>query len=123
MMAYLRSTLKEEFFEKKNGTSSKSVLISEAMNLDFEMYCLEFYLAILTYLYVYNTRTTSLEADMELLDPVRTPTKLNWNQRMAVVYRSERKKILRDQIELVSWVQSLVKQIIIIKKHDISIEN
>lgn len=72
MMGYLRSTLKEEFFEKKHNMSSKSFLISEAMNLDFEMYCLDYNLAVLTYLYIYNTRSTSLEEDLELLDPARS---------------------------------------------------
>ena len=49
---------------------------------------------------------TSLEQDLEMLeDPSVTG-----NRRMAVVYRSERKKIMANQIELVLWLINLVKE-------------
>lgn len=68
LMAYLRSSLKEDFFENKQGKSSKHILITQPVDLEFEMHCLEYYKAIIEYTLVFAERETTLEADLELLD-------------------------------------------------------
>lgn len=60
-MGYMRSSLKEQFFDFKRNVSSKPILISEAMDLEFEQYCLENAEAMFSHMYKKETKETSLE--------------------------------------------------------------
>lgn len=47
----------------------------------------------------------SLEKDKELLVQAPGTPKISWETKMAVVYRAEKKKIVRNQIHLVAMVK------------------
>ena len=48
---------------------------------------------------------TSLEEDMILLN---SDELVDWKMRTAIIYRSERKKILHSQLHLITWLQHVL---------------
>lgn len=95
------------------------ILITKAANLDFESVCLAKYEEIMDFFVSHTEKLSTFEADQELLtfgQPGSNPNKvfvdlkLSTNQRYAVVYRSERKKILRSQLFLISWLRTFLEQ-------------
>lgn len=54
-------------------------------------------------------RQTTLESDLDLLNS--KIIELPGNQRMAVVYRSERKKVVRNHFQLGKWMVSILKKV------------
>ena len=80
-------------------------------NLFFEMYVFNLYLMCLNYLQNDLNMVSTLENDMELLargENGCTKKPIDFELRMAVVYRSEKKKILRSQIALIKKVISVL---------------
>ena len=75
-------------------SNARKVLLTRPKNLFYEKYVFTCYMEILTYL-KYNLEShASLEADLELLaDP---NSGMSFERRMALIYRSEKKKILRS---------------------------
>ena len=67
LLCYLRQVLKEEFFPKK-GPEYKSILITKPTHLEFEIYCLEKYVAIMKQLMDQKEKITSLEGDLDMLE-------------------------------------------------------
>lgn len=66
--------------------------MSKATDLDFELSCMTSYLEIINFLLVRMEQMTSYEQDEEILsDPIASKS---WNEKMATLYRAERKKTL-----------------------------
>ena len=51
LMSYLRTSLKEDFYENKQNKSSKHVRITQPLDLEFEKHCIEYYLGVVNYLF------------------------------------------------------------------------
>jgi hypothetical protein len=68
------------------------------VNLSYEVYCFKYYEDLLVLLKMNMEKHNSLESDLEQLE---TAENLSWGMRMALLYRSEKKKIVRNQIDLV----------------------
>ena len=119
LLCYIRSCLKEEFLRQNPKIKHHEILITRVTNLDFESLCLAKYEEMIDFFVSNTERHSTLEADQELLSfgqPGSNPhkafvdLKLSTNQRFAVIYRSERKKILRSQLFLIAWMRSLLEQ-------------
>ena len=125
LMSYIRSCFREAWSKDQFGTKVKysELLLSRVANLEFEKKCLERYEEIVFLVMKKLEHTTTLEADLdmlgdsatsdandEVLAEVKKTLSLSPNQYFAVVYRSEQKKTIRAQLEIVRYVQSVLEQ-------------
>ena len=122
LIAYLRSLLKQQFYPKVNQLISNTnamqniflmqeVMISTPTDLLYEKHVLDHYLQILAFIGKKINDTTTLDEDLEMLEKGT----LSNNMRMAITYRSEQKKIIKSQINIVSKtleVLNLIKSIL-----------
>ena len=105
IIAYLRIMIKEEYFNINRGTTGKGILISQPVDLHYEVHCLEKYLEMMEVVFAKLESVSTLDQDQTLLgDP-----SISGNTRMAIVYRSERKKIVDNQLKLITWLIKVVK--------------
>ena len=105
LISYLRIMIKEEYFNINRGITGKGILISQPVDLYYEVHCLEKYQEMLEVVFTQLQTMSTLDQDMAMLsDP-----SVSDNTRMAIVYRSERKKILDNQIKLITWLIKVVK--------------
>jgi hypothetical protein len=74
-------------------------MLTRPRDLFFEVFVFSIYLKVLEYVKVGMEMKTTLEKDLELLK-----TDLDWKLRMVIVYRVERKKIIRSQLRLIEKV-------------------
>ena len=74
-------------------------MLTRPRDLFYEVFVFGMYLKILEYVKVGLEMKTTLEKDLELLK-----TDLDWKVRMVIVYRVERKKIIRSQLRLIEKV-------------------
>ena len=75
-------------------------------NLDQERRVFELYKSILIYILSDLEKQTTLQQDLELLG---SEDLTNWQMKIAVIYRSERKKIIHAQLHLVTWMQHVLQ--------------
>ena len=75
-------------------------------NLDQERRVFELYKSILIYILADLEKQTTLQQDLELLG---SEDLTNWQMKIAVIYRSERKKIIHAQLHLVTWMQHVLQ--------------
>lgn len=106
LISYLRIMIKEEYFNINRGTKGKGILISQPVDLHYEIHCLEKYLEMMEVVLNQLQTMSTLDQDISLLND---PSVLG-STRMAIVYRSERKKILDSQIKLITWLIKVVKE-------------
>lgn len=106
LVAYLRQIKKEYFFGTENQQKINEVQYSKVTDLAFELSCLKTYSMIIRHLIENSEAKSSYEGDKELL--TNDSYSKSWNERMAVLYRSERKKILHSQYIIVAWVIKVV---------------
>ena len=74
-------------------------MLTKPRDLFYEVFTFSFYKNVLEYVKLGMEMKSSLEKDQELLKQ-----DMDWNLRMAIVYRSERKKIIRSQLHLIEKV-------------------
>ena len=83
------------------------ILLTRPTNLYYERFVFTFYLNILRFVQDQLNRVATLEEDLELLErgePGNSKEPIDFEFRMAVVYRAEKKKILRSQINLIQKI-------------------
>ena len=112
MIAYFRQIKKEVYFGEGNPYL-KQILLSQVKDLEFELHCMKMYLKMMNYLlFKLENNYTPLEddlkeimrfkeqEDMKLrnLKPEGEP--ISFKTYMGLVYRTERKIIVRSQIEI-----------------------
>ena len=85
-------------------------MLTKVVNLEFEEKCLQRYEEIVSFILRKLEATTSLETDLKILDQNQQLSDMTANEYFAVVYRSEMKKIMRAQKEIVDFVQNVLKQ-------------
>ena len=93
--------------EYAKGADLKRRLLSKISDIDFEFFCLQKYKEAIEALCADLESKTTLESDLALLSG--EVTKLTGNQYMAIVYRSERKKILRSQKHMIEYLLEVTK--------------
>ena len=81
------------------------MLLTRPSWLPFELHVLEAYLEILSTLKQAYEIQTTLDQDKALLEN----TNLSFEMRMVIIYRSERKKIIYNQIHLINLVKYVVE--------------
>lgn len=80
------------------------------MILEYEIYVFKFYLEILNFVKATMTRNKStLEEDLDLLEEGPDRPVMGFTLRMAIMYRSEKKKIIYSQIHLIQKVLSILR--------------
>lgn len=77
----------------------QQIMLTKPRDLFYEVFTFSFYKNVLEYVKLGMEMKSSLEKDQELLKQ-----DMDWNLRMAIVYRSERKKIIRSQLHLIEKV-------------------
>lgn len=93
---------------------NKRILLTRPTNLFYERYIFSFYLQVLNYVADELNKVATLEEDFELLDrgePGNPHPPIEFEMRMAVVYRSEKKKIIRSQINLIQKVFQVLQSV------------
>ena len=105
LLAYLRSLLKKAYYGAK---TEDVVRLTRVTDLKFELYCLEFYEQLVNHLVETYEQFSTLEHDMDLLSKPFD----SYYRKMAVLFRSERKKIIRSQRTVVRFVIKLIQKTI-----------
>jgi len=115
MVSYLRSVCKTSFFDSRKlkiqRNASKKVLLTKPVNLFYEQYVFMYYKQVLKFIQANIEKTSTLEKDLELLDEGPHAPKISFELKMVLVYRSEKKKIIRSQIHLIDHVLDVLKNI------------
>ena len=106
LMAYLRAVCQTQYQKTYDG-HLKDTLLSKPSNLKYEKYCVTYYEQLVKFLQSNLERKYTLEADLETLADT-DGQKLSWAAKMALVYRIEKKKIIRNQIELIAYVRRIL---------------
>ena len=100
MLALLRSTCKKSFFMRQQTNESaysRRILLTRPTILAYELYVIDYYLQICNFVLSQLNRVATLEEDLALLkrgEPGHPGEPIGFELRMAVVYRSEKKKIV-----------------------------
>ena len=81
------------------------------ISLTYELYVFSIYEKILLYIQNELNEVSTLEEDLELLKGKLDSEPLTWPYRMAILYRSEKKKILRSQLNLIEKVKFVLQNI------------
>lgn len=85
-------------------------MLTQPKDIEFEKFCLRKYLELLKWLKGKHERLSTLETDLSMLDEkTEVDLQLTDNQRFAVVYRSEKKKIIRSQIEIATYLLQVIE--------------
>ena len=93
-MHYLRLICRERFFLKNKpllDIKPAHIILTRPRDLFYEVYVFSWYKHVLEFVKLGIEFKSKLEDDLELLKG-----DLKWHVRMAVVYRVERKKIVRN---------------------------
>jgi hypothetical protein len=109
LLGYLRTIFKDYY--QKHLKPSVSVLLTKPKDLDYELFIFRKYEGLMRHLLAKKeARTgTTLEEDLALLSGKE---ELGYMHRMAIVYRSEKKKILYTNIDLCEFVIRIIKELI-----------
>ena len=87
-------------------------MLSEPVDIQFETYVLQFYREIVKGFSKAAEKMTTLEVDLAMLaGQTNVKMELTAEQRFAVIYRSERKQILRSQLELAEFLLQLLNKV------------
>ena len=84
MLAYLRTILHESFFKTKERNT---LPLSEVSNLAFEIVVIGYYIDILKF--IKDKFETTLAEDESLLEEGPKSSKMSFEMRMAILYRTE----------------------------------
>lgn len=82
------------------------MLLSRPTNVLVELSVIKMYRSILLYVQSQLEEDTTLEQDLDLLK-----VEGNFYRKMAIVYRSERKKIVRNQLSLITWLIEILRTV------------
>ena len=74
---------------------------TKVADLESERRVFDLYKRVLLYVLTHVESKSTLEQDLQLLS---SPDLDDWKMRTAIIYRSERKKILHSQLHLVTWL-------------------
>lgn len=107
LLGYLRTIFKTYFLrERKPGVS---VLLTKPKDLDYEIFIMQKYQEFCKHLLSKKeSRTGALEEDLTLIKNWQE-LGLSFPRKMAVVYRSEKKKILHTNIDLCGYLLKILK--------------
>ena len=117
-MAYLRTVCKKSFFASLGAENkalgearAKKILMTMPTNLYYERYVFTCYEQILLFMQDQLNKVATLEEDLAPPREGNGAEPLGFQTRMLVLYRSEKKKIVRSQLNLVKKVASILDQI------------
>lgn len=109
LLGYLRTIFKNYY--SRMTKSGVTVLLTKPKDLEYELFIFKKYEGLMRHLLTKKEQRsgTTLEEDLALL---KGKEDLGYMRRMAVVYRSEKKKILKTQIDLSEYVITVIKGLI-----------
>ena len=109
-MSVLRSVLKATFCYNHPKVNPKTIMLTKVVNLDLEKICLEKYYNTVKGQLARLEKFSTIEADQELLDEKVESLQLSTNQKFALIYRSEQKKILKSSLEIVTFLRKCLDE-------------
>ena len=104
LLGYLRTIFKTYYVS--NVKPVAGVLLTKPKDLEYESFIMSKYIGLMKHILAIKERRSgsTLDQDMESLQK----TDLSFQQRMAIVYRSEKKKILYTIIDLCEYLKSVI---------------
>ena len=91
-------------YEKNRGLKG-NILLTKPKDIDYEIYIFEKYQALMKHILQEKEKRTTLEQDLaSVSDP-----DLKYTLRFATIYRLEKKKILRSNIDLAGYVLVILR--------------
>ena len=119
LISYFREVVRETF--EFDDLPRNKIFLTKAVNLKFEEKVIGLYKQLIEYLIITNEQETTLEDDLKILRSGKLSSdsdkQISFPQRMMILYRSEKKRILHAQLELINLLQSFfINQAEIIKK-------
>jgi hypothetical protein len=105
LIAYLRTIYKHEF--QKTQSKAFNVLLTKPKDIQFEIFVFTKYLELMRNLSINKEKTGTLEEDLASLDN----RNMTYTKRFGIIYRIEKKKILRSQIDLCEFILSILSKI------------
>ena len=94
-LGYFRLQCKKAFLAEP-GFDKQKVLLTKPYNMKYERFCVNMYIALLKLLHANLEKSNSLEDDQLTLKS----STLEWTTKMSLLYRIEKKKIIRNQLDL-----------------------
>mmetsp|Transcript_14219 Transcript_14219/g.24181 ORF Transcript_14219/g.24181 Transcript_14219/m.24181 type:complete len:187 (+) Transcript_14219:1793-2353(+) len=113
--------MKENYFSKYNRSFLNKVLLTQIVDLEFEAVCLNRYLEVIKSIQRQLESVTTLEQDLALLkdaaeseredsEDTLNLIKLTPNQRFYVTFRVERKRVIRSQIDMATYLLRVLEE-------------
>ena len=109
LIAYLRSVQKYTFFSKDSPFQAR-VLLTKALDLDFEIAVMNSYLEICKFFMKKAEKITSLEEDLKILSQFKVTDTTTFRKKMCLVFRKERKEIILSHINLAKFLIEILKK-------------
>jgi len=109
LFSYFREVVRETF--EFDDLPRNKIFLTKAINLKFEAKVIELYKQLIEYLINTNEQETTLEDDLKILRSGKlhsdSTNEISFPQRMMILYRTEKKRILHAQLELISLLQNI----------------
>ena len=107
LLGYLRTIFKEYYVKNVKNGADVSVLLTKPRDLDYELFIFKKYEGLMRHL----LHKKEMRSQATLEDDLAALKKgdLEYMRWMVTVYRSEKKKILRSQIDLCQYVIAILK--------------
>ncbi len=109
LFSYFREVVRETF--EFDDLPRNKIFLTKAINLKFEAKVIELYKQLIEYLINTNEQETTLEDDLKILRSGKlrsdSTNEISFPQRMMILYRTEKKRILHAQLEQISLLQNI----------------
>jgi len=109
LFSYFREVVRETF--EVDDLPRNKIFLTKAINLKFEAKVIELYKQLIEYLINTNEQETTLEDDLKILRSGKlhsdSTNEISFPQRMMILYRTEKKRILHAQLEQISLLQNI----------------
>lgn len=89
------------------GDKDLNIVLTKPKNVDYEIFIFEKYVGLMNYLKAMKESKHTLEQDLDNL----SRNEMTYQQKFATVYRCEKKKIIRSNIDLAQKVLSVLYQV------------
>ena len=109
LLAYLRSVQKYTFFPK-DSPFQKRILLTKALDLDFEISVMNSYHDIVQFYFKKAQKKTSLEEDIKILESMTADDPSTFRKKMCIIFRKEKKEILKSHVNLANFIISILEK-------------
>jgi hypothetical protein len=108
LLGYFRTIFRDYF--KRHIKPGMNVLLTKPRDLDYELFIFRRYEGLMRHILTQREKRATLDEDLHILKTKRCE-EVGYMQWMAMVYRSEKKKILKSQLDLCAFVIRIVQDL------------